>query len=225
MKNLVAIAIIIFLSFGFTSNASAQKTDMDKITVHVDGLGCPFCAYGLEKKMQEMDGVKKFKIKMENGETSFLFPSEASITIEAIEAQVFKAGYTPVSTLIERADGTIVKNEHKEEVVAVDYEADAELQLTVHGTCDMCKKRIEKAALSLYGVSEAKWNKKSKVLSINYLSNELTEKDIHLQMVKTGHDTDKAISNENVYDNLPPCCQYDRVDVAIEFKPEVEGIE
>ena len=32
---------------------------------------------------------------------------------------------------------------------------------SVEGNCSMCKKRIEKAALSLKGVKYAKWNKKS----------------------------------------------------------------
>ena len=39
---------------------------------------------------------------------------------------------------------------------------------SVEGNCSMCKKRIEKAALSLEGVKYAKWNKKSGDFSIIY---------------------------------------------------------
>ena len=40
--------------------------------------------------------------------------------------------------------------------------------ISVEGNCSMCKKRIEKATLSLNGVKYAKWNKKSGDFSIIY---------------------------------------------------------
>ncbi|MGN2393298.1 heavy-metal-associated domain-containing protein, partial [Pelomicrobium sp. G1] len=30
--------------------------------LQVDGLACPFCAYGIEKKLRALDGVDKVKV-------------------------------------------------------------------------------------------------------------------------------------------------------------------
>ena len=56
MKTII-ISIFSFLMLG-SSLAFAQKS-MDDLQVQVDGLGCPFCAYGLEKKFKEFKGCIK----------------------------------------------------------------------------------------------------------------------------------------------------------------------
>ena len=43
----------------------------------------------------------------------------------------------------------------------------------VIGNCEICKKRIEKAALSLKGVKMASWDIPSNILSITYNSNKI----------------------------------------------------
>ena len=58
MKNIIIIFLSIFL-LGTTNQLNAQSKTMDEFTVQVDGLGCPFCAYGLEKKFKEFKGIKK----------------------------------------------------------------------------------------------------------------------------------------------------------------------
>jgi mercuric ion binding protein len=35
--------------------------------MRVDGLACPYCAYGIEKKLNAIDGVEKIDIDLENG--------------------------------------------------------------------------------------------------------------------------------------------------------------
>ena len=50
---LILLAVVMVSAF-----AQAQKT-FDQFEVQVDGLGCPFCAYGLEKKFKEFKGIKK----------------------------------------------------------------------------------------------------------------------------------------------------------------------
>jgi len=170
MKTIKVFITLILVGF-FTTGLVAQnkkkdnknnKGNKDKITVQVDGLGCPFCAYGLEKKMKELDGVRAFKIEMESGLTSFTYPTEKNISLEEVRHQVTKAGYTPMSLTIIRADGSI--EESKYEVQKIDFTANKIIEFDVAGNCNMCKGRIERAAMGLYGVANAKWNKYTKPL-------------------------------------------------------------
>jgi len=229
MKYIIKTSLLIAIALVFVLPANAQKKKgktknkgpVDNITVQVDGLGCPFCAYGLEKKMLEMDGVKKFRIEMESGLTSFTYPSEKMLTLEAVKEQVDKAGYTPMDLKIVRADGT---TEHLEmETQPVDYKANQSLEFEVNGNCNMCKGRIERAAMSLYGVSSADWSKKKKILKVKYLDTEVQEKDIHFAINGAGYDTEKAVTTQAAYDKLPGCCQYDRMDVKVQFTQEAEN--
>jgi len=231
MKYILKFSLLIILSFAVGLSVQAQKkkgkekkeTNVDKITVQVDGLGCPFCAYGLEKKMLEMDGVKKFRIEMESGLTSFTYPTEKKLSLEEVKAQVDKAGYTPMDLKIERANGTI---EHLTfETPEIDYKANQSLEFAVNGNCNMCEGRIERAAMSLYGVSSAEWSKKKKRLKVKYLDTEVDEKTIHLAITQAGYDTEKAITTQEAYDKLPGCCQYDRMEVDVQFKQETNNDE
>ena len=36
-------------------------------TIRVDGLACPYCAYGIEKKLNQLKGVKFLDIDLEKG--------------------------------------------------------------------------------------------------------------------------------------------------------------
>lgn len=229
MKYIIKFSLLIMLSFAVGLSVQAQKKKgkknkegkVDKFSVQVDGLGCPFCAYGLEKKMQEMDGVKKFKIEMESGLTSFTFPADKKLSLEEVKAQVDKAGYTPMDLKTERADGT---TEHLTlETPEVDYEANQSLEFAVHGNCNMCKGRIERAAMSLYGVSSAEWSKKKNRIKVKYLDAEVDEKAIHFAINKAGYDTEKAIATKEAYDKLPGCCQYDRMEVDVQFKQDADN--
>lgn len=43
------------------------RSEVMSLTLDVDGLACPFCAYGLEKKLKKVEGVVKLKIDVEAG--------------------------------------------------------------------------------------------------------------------------------------------------------------
>jgi len=124
MKNLLLIIISVF-TFSLSSNSVKAQSERDQIEVQVDGLGCPFCAYGLEKKFKEFKGIKDVKIEMETGQFTFTYPSEKAMTLEQVENQVDKAGY--ITELTEES-----------EIVNKD--------IFVAGNCGMCKARIEKTA-------------------------------------------------------------------------------
>lgn len=79
----------------------------------------------------------------------------------------------------------------------------------VYGNCNMCKKRIEKAAAA-DGVSKAEWNVSTKVMTITYDAAKTSNEAIQKKIAASGHDTEKQKAEEKVYAQLPGCCQYNR---------------
>ncbi len=80
--------------------------------------------------------------------------------------------------------------------------------LKVEGSCEMCKARIEKAALSVIGVSTATWDAKDKMLHLNFDAAKTSLSAISKAIAKVGHDTEKDKADSKVYEALPGCCKY-----------------
>ncbi len=83
------------------------------------------------------------------------------------------------------------------------------LSFKVLGSCGMCKARIEKAALSVDGVSKADWSSATGLLTVS-LSKKVSTHEIHKAVAKVGHDTEKHKADNSVYNKLPGCCKYKR---------------
>lgn len=203
MKKIILITILSILT-GITLNAQR-----DKITTQVDGLGCPYCAYGLEKKFKKVEGIKNVKIEIEEGIFTFTVPSETELQVEEVDNRVELAGYTAKSIEIERADGTI----DKMELSYAEVETNKSTEFAVFGICNMCKSRIENAARKTTGVGNAKWDKKTKILKVEYDSEQVSVAQIKEALAARGHDTEDVKATEDAYDNLPACCLYDRDNV------------
>jgi mercuric ion binding protein len=80
----------------------------------------------------------------------------------------------------------------------------------VSGNCEMCQKRIEKAAYSVKGVKMANWDIPINIISILHDSNKASVASIQLAIAQVGHDTPLSKAPDAVYDKLPMCCLYDR---------------
>ncbi|MFB6272947.1 MAG: heavy-metal-associated domain-containing protein [Salinibacter sp.] len=63
-------------------------------TVYVDGLACPFCAYGLEKKLGTLDAIQQMEVQLEKGRVLLAFKKEKSLTKNQIQKAVKEAGFT-----------------------------------------------------------------------------------------------------------------------------------
>jgi len=203
---------IIFVMFAVLFAAvslEAQKADRDNYKIMVDGLGCPFCAYGLEKKFKDFKGIKNVKIDVETGEFTFTYPSDKPLSVDKVAKQVDLAGYTPISTEIKRADGTVEKSEPIEEVVAPEDAVEA--SLFVAGNCNMCRSRIEKTAKSVKGVFTASWDKETKILTVEMDENVAKKEYVARAVSAAGHDTKTAKADTKVYKQLPGCCRYKRI--------------
>jgi copper chaperone CopZ len=86
----------------------------------------------------------------------------------------------------------------------------AKYDIEVNGNCDMCKKRIEKAALSVKGVKSAVWHADHQDLHLILDENKCTIDQVHEAVAKVGHDTEKVKASNEAYNDLHGCCKFDR---------------
>jgi len=77
-----------------SSNAQTTTTDITYVKIEVDGLSCPFCAYGLEKKIKKIETVKNIKIELEEGELTFNVKNSHKPTKDELTTIVKDAGFT-----------------------------------------------------------------------------------------------------------------------------------
>lgn len=102
------------------------------------------------------------------------------------------------------------KNEERTTTTEVSKEmAMTELSFGVRGNCGMCKNTIEKAVNSVEGVASANWDVDKKKIDITYDSSKTDAMALHNAIAASGYDTEKVAGNEEAYNNLPDCCQYD----------------
>ena len=84
-----------------------------------------------------------------------------------------------------------------------------ETSFRVKGNCKMCKKTIETSALSLDGVHKANWDVKTKQIDLVFDEQLVELMTIHNTIAASGYSTELVDLNQEAYDNLPLCCQYD----------------
>lgn len=83
-------------------------------------------------------------------------------------------------------------------------------KIKVYGNCGMCENRIEKAVNAVDGVSKADWNKETKMLDVTFDDAKTDIHKVHMAVAAVGHDTDMHKAKNEVYNDLPSCCKYDR---------------
>lgn len=78
----------------------------------------------------------------------------------------------------------------------------------VSGNCEMCKERIEKAAMQVNGVYRAVWSIENKEVTVEFDQAKTDLKTIHKVIADSGHDTELFKADDVTYSALPECCLY-----------------
>lgn len=61
--------------------------------LRVDGMACPFCAFGIEKKLRAVDGVDEALVLLDEGEVQLALSSGNHATLKDFEEAVKGAGF------------------------------------------------------------------------------------------------------------------------------------
>lgn len=94
MKKLVIIMVLGLTALSL--RAQENKTElMGNVKIEVDGLSCPFCAYGLEKNLKEFENIKEIKIDVENAFMLLSIFEGKGIDEDLIRKNIKDAGFTP----------------------------------------------------------------------------------------------------------------------------------
>ena len=115
-------------------------------------------------------------------------------------------GYSIADYVISSEEVEIVNEDKAETIVEL---MGTETSFAVKGNCKMCKKTIETSAMSLDGVLKANWDVKTKQIDLVYDDQLVELMTIHNTIAASGYSTDLVDLNQEAYDNLPLCCQYD----------------
>lgn len=86
----------------------------------------------------------------------------------------------------------------------------AQYTFEVNGNCELCQKRIQKAALSVSGVKSVTWNIETHHLNLILNENKNSVLEVKKAIAKAGHDTDEVRATDEAYKNLHSCCVYER---------------
>ena len=201
MKKIISIISFIFI-------ALILQAQTDAFSVRVEGLGCPFCAHGLEQKFKDAAGIQDIKIDIKTGMMTFGILEKNNMSMTEVDNRVNKAGYTAVEIDVLRANGT-KENQKGQKMPLPDLDNMKMTEVfSVLGKCDMCKVRIENTAKSIQGVFYANWDVETQMLTLTYDAAKVKLKEVQKVIAKAGHDNGSNKAKDKVYNELPTCCQY-----------------
>jgi len=98
MKYINSIAIFLvalLITVGFSQPSLAQNRQIDNpdIQVGVNGLACPFCAYGIEKKLRKIEVIENLFVNIKNGTIDLKIKKGTTLSEENIRQVVDEAGF------------------------------------------------------------------------------------------------------------------------------------
>jgi copper chaperone CopZ len=73
--------------------AKSASSSSDQIEVQVNGMACPFCAYGIQKKLRALPGARDVKVDLEASRATFEAPS-GSVTELQVKQAIKDAGFS-----------------------------------------------------------------------------------------------------------------------------------
>ena len=74
--------------------ATTAFAEFKHYQLRVDGLACPFCAYGIEKKLSAIEGVENLDIDIETGAVMVTMADDTTLDETAARRAVEAAGFS-----------------------------------------------------------------------------------------------------------------------------------
>ena len=91
MRKSFSTAILLVLS---SLAASPVWSQVERVKMRVDGLACPFCAYGLEKKLKDVPGVSDIEIHVDDAFVTLGSKKDDPMALDQLRPAVKDAGFT-----------------------------------------------------------------------------------------------------------------------------------
>ena len=95
------VPMLIIAAFLAATNAGAEQDPGEQIPVEpnqaivqVNGIVCSFCAYGIEKQLQKLDGVKHVETNIKLGQVKVQMLNGKTLERIQVEEAIEKAGFS-----------------------------------------------------------------------------------------------------------------------------------
>ncbi len=89
---------VLWIGLGALATQAQSRVPAPDAILYVKGLACPYCAYGLEKKLKKLSMVQEIEVQMDEGRVLVAFREDQHpepAAFEALVARVVKeAGFT-----------------------------------------------------------------------------------------------------------------------------------
>ncbi len=82
------VALTVYVLVPLSSRAELLEAELE-----VNGMACPFCAFGIEKKLRAVEGVQDLTVFLDEGRIELVFSPDNGASASDIEAAVKEAGF------------------------------------------------------------------------------------------------------------------------------------
>ncbi len=89
----LCLAMLVLIVLPLSHRVGAEGA-AGEIAIRVDGLSCPFCAYGLEKKLKGLEGAEKIHMDIEKGIARIWVAEGKKIEEKDLKQAVEDAGFS-----------------------------------------------------------------------------------------------------------------------------------
>lgn len=104
--------LLLAVSLGLLLHAAAASAALVSAELRVNGLSCPFCVFGIEKKLLEIDGVQGVEVFLDAGRIALTFEPDSEALVSDLERAVEKAGFELVALRL-TVRGHLLGGEHE----------------------------------------------------------------------------------------------------------------
>jgi mercuric ion binding protein len=107
---------ILLLLMSLSILPAPGQAEITRAVVAVEGMSCPFCAFGVEKKLKAVGGVRDVTVDMGRSTATLAADEGKSLDTGQINAAVKASGFTPGALKI-TAVGTLSSGEKEEDLL------------------------------------------------------------------------------------------------------------
>ena len=90
-----AMALAWIAALTAVPSRSASAGNQTVIVAQVNGMSCPFCAYGLRKELLTVPGVKDVHVSLAKSQATIIVDSGGTVTDAQIRHAIREAGFSP----------------------------------------------------------------------------------------------------------------------------------
>jgi copper chaperone CopZ len=140
MKNIALIMIMAILG---TVSSKAQIQKIDQV---VYGMDCAPCAYGLERGLKKMDGLKNVRVSLNDGKAYLELSENNSLSLRQIQNEVEKNGFSAKKAEV------VIEGKLTNKNGAFELETGTETYSIAAGTSDDLNSKLKPGTIKVKGI-------------------------------------------------------------------------